>query len=64
MNLSAIYQDQPIDPLRLYQDEVFVRAGLTAGERVCITPLQTVIDGMRVIAVTDNSGAGAPPTGG
>jgi RND family efflux transporter MFP subunit len=53
-----------IDPLRLYQDEVFVRAGLTAGERVCITPLQTVIDGMRVIAVTDNSGAGAPPTGG
>ncbi|MGA1372956.1 MAG: efflux RND transporter periplasmic adaptor subunit [Pseudomonadales bacterium] len=53
-----------IDPLRLYQDEVFVRDGLTRGDRVCITPLQTVIDGMRVIPVTDTASGDTPATGG
>lgn len=37
-----------IDPLRLYQDELYVRGGLAAGERVCISPLQTAVDGMPV----------------
>lgn len=37
-----------IEPLRLYQDEVFVRGGLDAGERVCISPIQTVVEGMPV----------------
>lgn len=40
-----------IDPLRLYQDELFVRGGLAAGERVCISPLQTAVDGMPVVPV-------------
>jgi RND family efflux transporter MFP subunit len=40
------YRD--VDPLRLYQDEVLIRGGLTAGDRVCISPLQTVVDGMTV----------------
>jgi multidrug efflux pump subunit AcrA (membrane-fusion protein) len=37
-----------IEPLRLYQDEVFVRGGLAPGERVCISPIQTVVEGMPV----------------
>jgi RND family efflux transporter MFP subunit len=37
-----------ITPLRLYEDKVIVQAGLTAGERVCVSQIQTVIDGMRV----------------
>ena len=37
-----------IDPLRLYQDDMFVRGGLVAGERVCVSPLQTAVDGMPV----------------
>jgi len=37
-----------IDPLRLYQDQVLIRGGLAPGERVCISPLQTAIDGMPV----------------
>jgi RND family efflux transporter MFP subunit len=40
------YRD--IDPLRLYRDEVLIRGGLKAGERVCISPLQTAIEGMPV----------------
>ena len=41
-----------IDPLRLYQDDIYVRGGLTSGERVCVSPLQTAVDGMPVNPVT------------
>jgi RND family efflux transporter MFP subunit len=34
--------------LRLQGDEVLINGGLEAGERVCISPLATVIDGMAV----------------
>jgi len=37
-----------VEPLRLYQDEVLIKHGLSAGERVCISPLQTAVDGMPV----------------
>ncbi|MEQ8857528.1 MAG: efflux RND transporter periplasmic adaptor subunit [Pseudomonadales bacterium] len=41
-----------IEPLRLYQDEVLVAHGLAAGERVCISPIQTAVEGMPVKPVT------------
>lgn len=44
-----------IDPLRLYRDEVLIRGGLEAGERVCVSPLQTAIDGMSVDPVADTT---------
>lgn len=34
--------------LRIEHDEVVIRSGLEDGERVCVSPLQTVVDGMRV----------------
>ncbi len=37
-----------IEPLRLYQDEVLVADGLAAGERVCVSPIQTAVEGMPV----------------
>jgi RND family efflux transporter MFP subunit len=40
-----------VTPLRLYRDEVLIQSGLEAGERVCISPLQTAIDGMVVTPV-------------
>ena len=39
--------------LRLEQDEVLIDRGLEAGERVCISALQTVVDGMLVTPVAD-----------
>jgi len=36
---------------RIEHDDVLIRTGLVAGERVCVSPLQTVVDGMRVQAV-------------
>ena len=43
-----------ITPLRLYRDEVLIRSGLEAGERVCISPLQTAIDGMLVDPIDED----------
>ena len=37
-----------IEPLRLYQNDLLIRAGLQAGERVCVSPIQTAIEGMVV----------------
>ncbi len=45
-----------ITPLRLYQDSVLVADGLLDGERVCVSTLQTAIDGMNVNPVTDEAG--------
>jgi RND family efflux transporter MFP subunit len=49
------YRD--IDPLRLYRDEVLIRGGLEAGERVCISPLQTAIEGMPVQPMSESEAA-------
>jgi RND family efflux transporter MFP subunit len=37
-----------VQVLRSTQDEVVIGSGLAAGERVCTSPLETVVDGMRV----------------
>jgi len=41
--------------LRLYQNDLLIEAGLSDGERVCVSPIQTAIDGMTVNPVTDTS---------
>lgn len=40
------YRD--VDIVRLIEDQVIIGGGLEAGERICVSPLQTVVDGMRV----------------
>ena len=47
------YRD--VEPFRLYEDQVLLRQGLKAGERICISPIQTVVEGMSVVPV-DNAG--------
>jgi len=44
-----------IQALRLYQDNVLVEAGLETGERVCLSPLQTALDGMTVNPINDDA---------
>jgi RND family efflux transporter MFP subunit len=48
---------RPVTLLRADRDTVLVSAGLQAGERVCISPLQLVVDGMRVAPVAGDAGA-------
>ena len=37
-----------VNILRIEPDEVLIHGGLLAGERVCLTPLQVAVEGMRV----------------
>ncbi|MCR9276659.1 MAG: efflux RND transporter periplasmic adaptor subunit [Pseudomonadaceae bacterium] len=46
-------QFRDVKLLRLHKDEVLIRSGLQAGERVCVSPLQTAVDGMRVETIAD-----------
>ncbi|MEY3043052.1 MAG: hypothetical protein RLZZ174_2134 [Pseudomonadota bacterium] len=39
---------RPVTPLRFFEDDVLIEAGLADGERVCLSPLQTVVEGMTV----------------
>ncbi len=48
-----------VEVLRLQADEVVVGSGLEDGERVCVSALDAVVDGMRVRTVTD-SNPGSP----
>jgi RND family efflux transporter MFP subunit len=44
-----------VKPLRLYKDNVLIQSGLQQGDRVCLTTIQTAIDGMPVIPVAINA---------
>ncbi|MGD8341640.1 MAG: efflux RND transporter periplasmic adaptor subunit [Gammaproteobacteria bacterium] len=43
----------PVEVLRIYRDNVYITAGLQNGDRVSISPLQTVVEGMRVQPIED-----------
>lgn len=45
-----------VELLRHDRDNVLISAGLNPGERVNLSPIQTVIDGMRVKPIADNNG--------
>ena len=45
-----------VETLRLYKDLVYIKAGLKAGERVCISPLQSPVEGTTVAPVDQNTG--------
>lgn len=48
---------RPVTLLRADRDSVLVSSGLEAGERVCVSPLQLVVDGMQVAPVADDAAA-------
>ena len=43
-----------VRPLRLYKDDVLIESGLQTGEKVCLSTIQTAIDGMDVDPVDGN----------
>jgi RND family efflux transporter MFP subunit len=44
-----------IQTLRLYKDNVLIHSGLAPGERVCMSTVQTAIDGMAVNPIAESS---------
>lgn len=45
-----------VELLRVYGDEAYIDGGLSRGELICISPLQTVVDGMRVEPLLEHDG--------
>ncbi len=44
-----------VEVLRVYRDDAYISGGLAAGERVNVSPLQTVVEGMRVQPLVDET---------
>ena len=45
-----------VELLRVYGDEAYIDGGLSRGELICISPLQVVVDGMRVEPLLEHDG--------
>ncbi len=54
---DRLYRRQ-VDVLRIDRDRVLVAGPLAAGERICVSPLQVVVEGMKVRPVEDQIDAG------
>jgi multidrug efflux pump subunit AcrA (membrane-fusion protein) len=46
-----------VELLRSTREKIIVRSGLSEGERVCLSPLEAVTDGMRVRILDENQEA-------
>ena len=53
-----------VNLLRLEAESALVRSGLAGGERVCISTLDAVVEGMQVRILSEKSQAVTPPDGG
>ncbi|MBI79738.1 MAG: efflux RND transporter periplasmic adaptor subunit [Pseudomonadota bacterium] len=51
---ERLYQRE-VSILRLYGDDVFISGGLNQGELICISPIQTFIDGMKVKTIIEEN---------
>jgi multidrug efflux pump subunit AcrA (membrane-fusion protein) len=49
-----------VELLRVYGDEAFISDGLIEGELISISPLQAVVDGMRVEPLLDSNAHSLP----
>lgn len=47
-------QIREVDILRLESDRVLIQGGLNEGERVCVSPIQAVVDGMKIRVANDS----------
>lgn len=50
-----------VEVLRIDRDEVLVQGPLAEGERICVSPIQVVVEGMVVRAVEEHAGEGLDP---
>jgi multidrug efflux pump subunit AcrA (membrane-fusion protein) len=51
-------QYREVELLRLYRDEVLIKTGLQADERVCLSAIQTVVEGMPVNPIIEEEQGG------
>ena len=56
VNADNTLKLREVEPFRLYEDQVLLREGLQAGERVCVSPILTVVEGTTVLPIDDAQG--------
>jgi membrane fusion protein, multidrug efflux system len=49
-----------VEILHAGRDQVIIRSGLSEGERVCVSPIDVVVEGMKVRTQEQNGGIGSP----
>lgn len=47
-----------VEVLRIDGEDVLIRGALASGERLCVSPLQVMVEGMRVLPVADDEAPG------
>ena len=53
---AMMLSDMGAEILRIDRDQVLIQGPLGEGEKICISPLQVVVEGMHVMPVLDESG--------
>jgi hypothetical protein len=51
-----------VDVLRTDGETAIVRSGIAAGERICVSPLEAAVDGMRVRVHREETNSAQPDT--
>ena len=62
VNARNELHSKPVEVLRIDRDDVLVKGPLDEGERICVSPIQVVVEGMVVNAIEDPD-QGASSTG-
>ena len=53
VNAKNELRSKPVQVLRIDRDDVLVQGPLAEGERICVSPIQVVVEGMIVNAIED-----------
>ena len=53
--MSNQLRSKRVQVLRMDRDDVLVQGPLAAGERICVSPIQVVVEGMRVNPIEDQA---------
>jgi RND family efflux transporter MFP subunit len=61
VNAKNELRSKPVEVLRIDRDDVLVQGPLAQGERICVSPIQVVVEGMIVNPVEDRAAVASEP---
>ena len=61
VNAENELRSKPVEVLRIDRDDVLVQGPLAEGDRICVSPIQVVVEGMIVNPVEDRAAVASEP---
>jgi RND family efflux transporter MFP subunit len=61
VNAKNELRSKPVEVLRIDRDDVLVQGPLAEGDRICVSPIQVVVEGMSVNPVEDQAAVASEP---